>query len=347
MDLTAHINSLPDMWQTLAADARPIILYGMGDGADKIINECDRRGIAVSGVFASDDFVRGQRFHDFTVKKYSDFVAEHGDFIVLVSFGTALPDVLDNIYRIAGEQTLFAPDVAVTGGGIFDKKTARERMNEINFVYSHLADDLSRDTFINILSYKITGDVDYLRRCESNDIPLDFCDDETYLDLGAYNGDTVLEFAAACPIYREIIAVEPDEKNYAKLIRNTEHLTRLRTLNAGVSDKTGEAHFAARAGRNSSLCDVGKTIKVFAVDDLAPNSVTFIKADVEGEEAAVIRGAKNTIAHNHPKMKIAAYHRYDDILTIPMQVLAIRPEYKLYLRHRPQIPAWDTDYYFM
>lgn len=41
----------------------------MGDGADKVLAAFDRYGIKASAVIASDDFVRGQKFHDFTVKK--------------------------------------------------------------------------------------------------------------------------------------------------------------------------------------------------------------------------------------------------------------------------------------
>ena len=51
-----------DMWKKLSATKKPIWLYGMGNGADKILDELTRRGISVSGVFASDGFVRHQQF---------------------------------------------------------------------------------------------------------------------------------------------------------------------------------------------------------------------------------------------------------------------------------------------
>ena len=44
-----------------------------------------------------------------------------------------------------------------------------------------------------------------------------------------------------------------------------------------------------------------------------------------------------------PKMCIAAYHRFDDLLAIPIKVLEIRPDYKMYIRHFPYIPAWDLN----
>ena len=60
------------MWNYLKNSNRPIVIYGMGNGADKIIDTLSLYGLSPVGVFASDDFVRGQVFRGFTVKKYSD-----------------------------------------------------------------------------------------------------------------------------------------------------------------------------------------------------------------------------------------------------------------------------------
>lgn len=43
------------VWRRLQEETRPIALYGMGDGADKILAQFDRLGIRASAVFASDD----------------------------------------------------------------------------------------------------------------------------------------------------------------------------------------------------------------------------------------------------------------------------------------------------
>ena len=85
-----------------------------------------------------------------------------------------------------------------------------------------------------------------------------------------------------------------------------------------------------------------------SVDSIVGNNgASYIKFDVEGNEALAIEGTAQTIKAFKPKMCIAAYHRFDDILTIPERVLAINPDYKLYIRHFPYIPAWDTNYYFI
>ena len=32
---------------------------------------------------------------------------------------------------------------------------------------------------------------------------------------------------------------------------------------------------------------------------------------------------------------------------LPLEVLAIQPEYKVYVRHYPCLPAWDVNFYFV
>ncbi len=74
---------------------------------------------------------------------------------------------------------------------------------------------------------------------------------------------------------------------------------------------------------------------------------TYIKFDVEGGERDAIEGARHTIKAYKPRLKIAAYHRTEDLTEIVKQVSEIRDDYKVYMRHHPYIPAWDTDYYFI
>ena len=50
-----------DLWNYLKNQTkagRPVVLYGTGDGADKIMAVLEERGIPVSGIFASPGFVR-------------------------------------------------------------------------------------------------------------------------------------------------------------------------------------------------------------------------------------------------------------------------------------------------
>lgn len=339
-----------ELWQYLKTATKPIVLYGMGNGADKIINVLNEKGIRFQGVFASDGFVRDKLFHGHKISSYSQLKAKFGDMIVLLCFGSSLPDVIENILKIASEQELYAPEVAVIGGGLFDYSFLKENADALRFVYARLADDISRRTFENILKYKLSGKIGYLLDCQVDEAePYSSflkLSNERFLDLGAYNGDTVLSFTKNCPNYDSILAVEPDKKTFKKLLSNTEGIKNLTVVNACISDKCETVSFKMLGGRNSVLGDGKDQIEAVTVDSLGFNP-TYIKMDVEGEEVAAIKGGSQTILNYKPKMLISAYHRTDDFITIPKAVFNIRDDYKLYIRHFKYLPAWDTNFYFI
>ncbi len=343
---------MQDLWTYLKATDKPIFLYGTGNGADKILDELSRLNISVSGVFASDGFVRSRTFRGFKVESYSSVKEKFGEIIVLVAFGSYLPEVISNIKCIAKENELYAPDVPVIPDGtIFNLEYAREHRTELELAYSYLTDEQSKKVFENTVFYKLTGDIKYLLECETeqNEIfdILDFCSVDTFIDLGAYNGDTVLEFVGKAPDYKCIIAVEPDAKNFRKLTVNTEATENIIRINAAVGETNGKILFKMAGGRNSAKSDCGIEIDQMCVDSLEVNGRTYIKFDVEGAEISAIMGAEKTIKNIKPKLNIAAYHKNSDIFSIPILVKSFNQHYHLYMRHHPYIPAWDTNFYFV
>ncbi len=340
-----------DLWNYLKGTDKPIYLYGTGNGADKILDELIRRGIIVTGVFASDGFVRSRTFRGFPVISFTDAKNQDPDLITLVCFGSQLPDVMDNIKKIGTMSELYAPDVAVVGDTeVFDLDYARSHKQELNTAYNLLADDFSKKVFQNTMLYKLTGKLDYLFEIESQKQEayslLNLSGDECYMDLGAYNGDTIKEFMEYTGArYQRIIAVEPDLKNFRKLKANTEQFQNITTINAGIGESKGSMLFSMRGGRNSSVGE-GIPIDKESVDSiLNGDKITYIKMDIEGLEAQAIEGAKQTIKTYSPKLNIAAYHRNEDLFKLPIQISSINPHYKIYLRHHPYIPAWDTNFY--
>ena len=62
---------MTDLYDVLSRTDKPVVMYGMGNGADKILKVLSERGIAVSDFFASDGFVRGHFFHGKKVLTYA------------------------------------------------------------------------------------------------------------------------------------------------------------------------------------------------------------------------------------------------------------------------------------
>ena len=121
-----------NVWDNLKSEEKPVVLYGMGLGAEKIMDTMAQYGIEVDDIFASDEFVRGHSFRGYKVLKYSEICEKYDDFNVVLCFASRLDNVLDNIRRINSEHTVYAPDVPVAGGGLFTREYVKE--NEEKFV---------------------------------------------------------------------------------------------------------------------------------------------------------------------------------------------------------------------
>ena len=342
-----------ELWKYLKTADKPILLYGMGNGADKIINVLEFYGIEFQGVFASDGFVRDKLFHGKKIMSYGEAKEIYGEMIVLLCFGSAREDVRENVLKIASEQELYAPEVPVVAGGLFCEEYYNSNKDRFNKVYERLSDEQSRKTYENLIKYKLSGKIEYLLECEvGEDEPynsfLKLNNTESFLDLGAYTGDTVADFVKRVDGYKKIFAAEPDFKNFNRLVANTENLKDIFCFNVGISDFCGLAPFSMNGSRNSKKEKGTKEIEFKTVDALvAQNEITYIKMDVEGEEENAIKGAKNTILRDKPKMLVSAYHKTDDLILLPETVMNIRDDYKIYIRHFKSLPAWDTNFYFV
>lgn len=341
-----------NVWDTLKNSQKPIVLYGMGLGAEKIMAELDQRGLKASEVFASDEFVRGHSFKGYQVLKYSQVCEKYQDFNVVLCFASHIDSVIENIAKIDKEHTVFAPDVPVAGGGLFTREYIAENEEKFDQVYNNLADEESKKVYADILNFKVSGKISYLLSsfCDKDKVYshiLKLNDKEEILDLGAYDGDTIREFMVATNgKYSHITALEPDPKSYKKLLKNTEGMENLTALNMGAWNKKDTLIFSADAGRNSKLSSSGTSVKVTDIDSLSIPA-TFIKMDIEGSEMKALEGLERTIKAYNPKLYICAYHRNSDLFALPLKVWELNPSYKIYFRHSKYIPAWESNFYII
>ena len=367
--MNAFLDEKADIWQYLAGANRPVVLYGTGNGADKILDHLIARQIPVSGVFASSGFVRDRSFRGFPVETYEALKERFPDMIVLICFGTSLPDVLSNIDRIAGECETYAPDVPVYGNHLFDSSFYASHEEDLSTVRGFLEDEISRDTFDRVISYKLTGDYLFLRPCErpSEEIRTLLCvpDGARYIDLGAYNGDTLLFYTKIFPQIRSVIAVEPDRRNFRKLSETARSnfpsdvsdpsspscgKASVSCIRALVSDRDGTAFVPRNRGRGVHETDSSEKgeelTAVSLVTLLQDQKADLIKMDVEGNERKALEGGREVLLRDKPDLIVSCYHRSEDLFSLPLFIKEIVPEYKVYMRHHPHLLCWETEYIF-
>jgi FkbM family methyltransferase len=95
---------------------------------------------------------------------------------------------------------------------------------------------------------------------------------------------------------------------------------------------SGASHIANMndiASSNDEIIAVAiTTLDAFVYENNIPH-VDFIKADIEGAERFMLKGARNTIKRFHPRLAICIYHLPDDKEVLTKIIQDIDPSYKI------------------
>lgn len=252
------------------------------------------------------------------------------------------------------------------------------------------ADEYSKLSWLAILMYRLTLDPGYLEGCAVGfgGAPhgldsyafcrrfLRFDDAETYVDGGAFNGDTVEAFLRAVDgRFERIHAFEPSAANNHEIRNRIRRLQdeflaplapRITLHGKGLWDGDAELRFnpnrtvdeadlgtmagalaahIVEAGMLTHVYDeseedgVAVRVPVTSIDAATDTEATFIKLEIEGAELQALNGARQTIARQRPQMAISIYHKPEDLLTLTDFVLATGQGYTLGFRqHNPFAP---------
>ena len=345
-----------DMWERLAREARPIVVYGMGNGADKLIDRFEKYGIKISDFFASDGFVRGHSFHGYRVMSFSEIKEKYDDFVIVLSFASNRREVIDMLSDIDSGYDMFVPDMPVCDiKEYFDKDFYNENYEQIVSAYESLEDEFSRNLYASIIWFKLTGKMKYIMdfTSEKEEIYalLNPMQNEIIIDAGAYNGDTLMEAKTYFPNLSMAYAIEPDRKNFKKLTKycEAENNVRAIAINSAVWSEVASGEFSDAGNRNSTVCATAsyehkKTeVSFISVDSLNLDKVDYVKYDVEGAELEALKGSDKTILRCRPTLLVSLYHRSRDIFSLVNYLREKYPFYAMKLRRVRCLPAWEID----
>ncbi|MDR1725300.1 MAG: FkbM family methyltransferase [Bacteroidales bacterium] len=170
---------------------------------------------------------------------------------------------------------------------------------------------------------------------------------DVVIDAGAWIGD----FSAYCSSKgATTYAFEPTKQMYDWL-QQTKELNeeagggKINTIAAALGDRTGEMDIfieTRSSGANSISMDRGEikeTIAVVKLDDFVKENniekVDFIKADIEGAERDLLRGATEVLKTFAPKIAICTYHLPDDPEVLEEIIKTANPAYTvIQMRHK-------------
>lgn len=340
------------LWNELQTASRPILIYGMGNGAEKVLELCRKYGIRPAGLFASDSHARTGVFQGFPVMARSEALQKYPTALILLAFGTERPEEITELLALSRDDRLRIPDVPLLGGESLTPDNVASREDEIRRCRGLFSDAASRALFDSLLEAKLTGHPEAVMantslRTELLD-HLNLGPQEDYLDLGAYRGDTMEEFLSLTGgNYRTMTAMEPDAHNYRKLHEAFGGFPRTTLYPYASWNVSTSLEFTGKGGRNCAKKPElpGKYTHLHPVEALPVDAlsleVSYVKMDVEGAEAETLLGMAQTIRRCRPKLLISAYHRPDDFITLPLLAAQLLPDADFYLRRTPCIPTWE------
>lgn len=228
------------------------------------------------------------------------------------------------------------------------REATLHRIDDYESLATQLNDALSIQTLGACLQMRVTGKRDavipVLCSLEDEyfspfpagkDVTFTLGEKEILCDIGAHIGTTIGKFLTATNWeYSHIYAFEPDAVNFSSLQKGLfRHLRDFDVKNIALSD-TQEVLTFSETGTMGSRIDKQGNVQIQAstLDDEV-ESATFIKMDVEGHEARILRGAQRLITQSRPRMAITGYHYADDLLEIAKIIKELEPRYRLRLRH--------------
>ena len=228
-----------------------------------------------------------------------------------------------------------------------------ENVEHYRWLYGRLADYRSKKVLNGIIQYWFQFDLKKLHAlCETvfadyYDLDILDCDgSDVVVDLGAYTGDSALNYIHTYGAYKKIYAYEITPSVYQSLRKNLSQYPDIIPLQKGVGSKQGTmfVNDGAHKAGNKLLEQGEHKVAAVTLDEDIQEPITVIKMDIEGAEKDAIAGAVLHIKSEKPRMLVSSYHLPEDIFEVPRLIDSIRDDYKFYMRFNGRGCLWPCDY---
>lgn len=297
----------------------------------------------------NDPSKRGTRLYDTPVMRIDDALQSFPNCNIVITAPKYADEIRDDLRARCNAERIFSFEAEIYYQFIHDvtayKRYLQDSWSRIERLYEELEDELSRETLLAFLKGRVSGDQTYFtdimvgNQYYPEDI-IAFGEDETMVELGSNDGQTLLEFLNKVGRkYKRIYCFEPDETCIAQLkeIERRES-GEIHIIEKGAWDHEDTLWFhndpefgASGITQNEGKADC--SVSVDSVDNQVKGPVTYMKMDIEGSELKALQGAEKTITQYKPKLAVCIYHNPQDFLEITEYLKRIVPEYRFYIRH--------------
>lgn len=208
------------------------------------------------------------------------------------------------------------------------------------------SDDKSRQLYRSLLSHRVLGTdtlptptphLQYI----PDDVPM-LPPPYRFVDIGAFDGDTLSVLKKQKGLFESIFAFEPDMNNFNALAKRVQTegpfasgVTCLFPCGAGKT--CGTVSFVQDGSEAAKVCTMDTAhaiqIPVVSIGSVLYNAKpNYIKIDVEGFEEASLLGLKELIERDRPMLAVCVYHKPSDIFKLPLLLSSWNYPAHFYLR---------------
>ncbi|MCI8596984.1 MAG: FkbM family methyltransferase [Lachnospiraceae bacterium] len=332
-----------------------LFLYGCGEIGTLMEEFLSHYGIKISGYLVSDGHMKIDTINGINIFEISKTACSEKDGIILavssLYYNEIIPEIVNknykNLYFLRLEEIYVAKAMKKLSELGVDLRTDILDFGE--FKFPNLFEFASKEMTVSELYETIS---------EFQDLVYPFLDDYSQVAEGLYEhkkvrldkNDIVLDCGANIGLFSaraaalgcKVFSFEPSPipSQYLKMVKEIYH--NITIVPYALAEKEGvstffdvESNIGAGNIIGSTHDGLGKRfkVKVTTVDEFVKKNrlekLDFIKADIEGAERMMLKGARETLRRYSPKLSVCFYHLYDDIPVLTDLILDANPNYKI------------------
>ncbi len=322
---------------------KKIALWGAGRVAHMVAKNLQKQNYTISCIVDSSAQKWGQNIYNIPVVNQDDELFKQADHCMLTMRSVSAQDF----------NYIQSLKPSITYNAFYILQNFQRFLD----LFNKLEDETSKTTLSSIITAELNLDMSlYAQICVPQQY---FCLPEFmqtrnshFVDVGAFVGDSIetfLQYTLLTDVKR-IFAFEPSPEIFTALEHRKERLCKEWALqNDQISlYKMGLGDISEKMALTSSIDNKHtpffqstqsntlheNLIPIEPLDVILQDvPIDFIKADIEGYELKMLRGAKQSIAKYKPKMAICIYHNIEDFLEIYEYLTSLVPEYRFAMRH--------------
>lgn len=332
---------------------KKVVLYGAGILADLMINRFRLIGIEVYSIVVDEPYLANATgYNGVKVREINSIEDKMNKVLILSMHPNAKSKINLERVRKAGYNNI----IDIDEDGIYSFSEAVVKFHLLNEYKLNFEEEIIKindfiivnpfsaikcffeelgDIIANVYNdYKYVFEGPY----EHEYVSINANEEEVVFDCGANIG---LFSAYAASKNNKVYSFEPTSTlcdTFLKKLREL-YANKIEICEYALSDSNGEAEFysydspSMNTLNNYNRDDVSDVIKVklITIDDYVNKNnikrVDFIKADIEGAERLMLKGAKETLRRFSPKLSICTYHLPDDKEVLEKIVLEANPNY--------------------